>query len=122
MPVGVFADGFENAGSGRDYAFIGAPGAHHEISHHQSLPENFAKLEIIDTWEVAQYAKLLQKLKDTPDGDGNLLDNTLVVYGSAMGNSNMHNHKRCPLFFAGHAGGRLVLRLNDGVHAQTPSS
>ena len=47
----------------------------------------------------------LNKLKNTPDGDGNLLDNTLVIYGSPMGNSNVHNHKRCPLFLAGHAGG-----------------
>ena len=62
---------------------------------------------------------LLEKLKTTPDGDGSLLDNSLVVYGSAMGNSNMHNHKRCPLFFAGHAGGRLKgnlhLRAADGT-------
>ncbi len=49
----------------------------------------------------------LDKLKNTPDGDGNLLDNTLVMYGSPMGNSNVHNHKRCPLFFAGHAGGAV---------------
>ena len=49
----------------------------------------------------------LKKLKDTPDGDGNLLDNTLIIYGSPMGNSNVHNHKRCPLFLAGHAGGAL---------------
>ena len=49
----------------------------------------------------------LEKLKNTPDGDGNLLDNTLIIYGSPMGNSNVHNHKRCPLFLAGHAGGTL---------------
>ena len=49
----------------------------------------------------------LDKLKNTQDGDGNLLDNTLIIYGSPMGNSNMHNHKRCPLFLAGHAGGTL---------------
>ena len=52
------------------------------------------------------------KLKKTPDGDGNLLDNTLLIYGSPMGNSNVHNHKRCPLFFAGHAGGAL----KGGLH------
>ena len=47
----------------------------------------------------------LEKLKNTPDGDGNLLDNTLMIYGSPMGDSNIHNHKRVPLFLAGHAGG-----------------
>ena len=50
----------------------------------------------------------LEKLKNTPDGDGNLLDHSLVLYGSPMGDSNMHNHKRCPLFLAGHANGYLA--------------
>jgi hypothetical protein len=49
----------------------------------------------------------LEKLKNAPEGDGSVLDNTVVVYGSPMGNSNLHNHKRCPLFLAGHAGGAL---------------
>ena len=61
----------------------------------------------------------LEKLKRTPDGDGTLLDHTLVIYGSPMGDSNVHNHKRCPLFFAGHAGGRLKgglhLKAGDGT-------
>jgi hypothetical protein len=62
---------------------------------------------------------LLDKLKNTPDGDGNLLDNSLVMYGSPMGDSNLHNHKRCPLFLVGHAGGQLKgglhLRAADGT-------
>ena len=62
---------------------------------------------------------LLDKLKKIPDGDGNVLDNSLIIYGSAMGNSNLHNHKRCPLFFAGHAGGALKgnrhVRADDGT-------
>ena len=61
----------------------------------------------------------LEKLKRTPDGDGTLLDHTLIIYGSPMGDSNVHNHKRCPLFFAGHAGGRLKgglhLKAADGT-------
>jgi hypothetical protein len=56
----------------------------------------------------------LEKLKNTPDGESNLLDNTLLVYGSPMGNSNVHNHKRCPLIFAGHAGGAL----KGGLHVK----
>ena len=62
---------------------------------------------------------LLDKLKAIPDGDGNVLDNSLIIYGSAMGNSNLHNHKRCPLFFAGKAGGALKgnrhLKAEDGT-------
>ncbi len=97
----------ENAGSGRDYAFIGAPGSHHEISHHQNLPENFAKLEIIDRWEIAQFANLLQKLKNSPDGDGNLLDNTVVYLSAEISDGNAHNHDDLPVLLAGKLGGAL---------------
>jgi len=62
---------------------------------------------------------LLDKLKKIPDGDGNVLDNSLIIYGSAMGNSNLHNHKRCPLFFVGKAGGALKgnrhVKADDGT-------
>jgi hypothetical protein len=67
----------------------------------------------------AWFPYLAEKLKNTPDGDGNLLDNSLIIYGSPMGDSNLHNHKRCPLFLVGHAGGRLKgglhLRAADGT-------
>ena len=59
---------------------------------------------------------LLEKLKNTPDGDGNLLDNSLIIYGSPMGDSNIHNHKRVPLLLAGHAGGKLT----GGMHIKAP--
>ena len=77
---------------------------------------DFAK---INKYHVGMLPYFLRKLKDTPDGDGNLLDNTMVVYGSPMGDSNIHNHKRCPLFFAGKAGGALKgglhLKAADGT-------
>lgn len=98
----------ENAGSYRDYGFIGAPGAHHEISHHQNLPENFAKLEIIDRWEMVQFAKLIQRLKTTPDGDGTLLDNTVVYLSSEISDGNAHNHDNLPVLLAGRAGGAIT--------------
>ena len=62
----------------------------------------------------------LEKLKNTPDGDGNLLDNSLVLYGSPMGDSNVHNHKRVPLFLAGHAGGALKGNLHIKAADGTP--
>jgi hypothetical protein len=98
----------ENAGSYRDYAFIGAPGAHHEISHHQNLPENFAKLETIDRWEMVQFAKLLQKLKNSPEGDGTLLDNCVVYLSAEISDGNAHNHDNLPVLLAGKAGGALT--------------
>jgi hypothetical protein len=62
----------------------------------------------------------LKKLKETADGDSNLLENSLLIYGSPMGNSNVHNHKRCPLFFAGHAGGALKGNMHIKAADGTP--
>ena len=75
----------------------------------------------INRYHVSMIPYFLGKLKATPDGDGhNLLDNTLVIYGSPMGNSNVHNHKRCPLFFAGKAGGALKGNLHLKAADGTP--
>lgn len=98
----------ENAGSYRDYSFIGAPGAHHEISHHMDLPENFAKLEIINRWELQQFAKLLQKLKSSPEGEGTLLDNCVVYLSAEISDGNWHNHDNLPVLLAGRAGGKIT--------------
>ena len=94
--------------------------AFHTASHHQERDDRIKDFQKINVYHVSLVPYLLEKLKKTPDGDGNLLDNTLVIYGSAMGNSNMHNHKRCPLFFAGHAGGRLKGNLHVKAADGTP--
>ena len=78
---------------------------------------DFAK---INTYHVSMVPYFLEKLKNTPDGDGNLLDNTLIIYGSPMGDSNVHNHKRVPLFLAGHAGGALKGNLHVKAADGTP--
>lgn len=98
----------ENAGSYRDYAFIGAPGAHHEISHHMDDPANFAKLEIIDRWEMVQFVKLLQRLKTSPEGDGTLLDNCVVYLSAEISDGNAHNHDNLPVLLAGRAQGLMT--------------
>ena len=74
----------------------------------------------INKYHVSMVPYFLEKLKNTPDGDGNLLDNTLIIYGSPMGDSNMHNHKRCPLFLAGHANGALKGNLHVKAADGTP--
>jgi hypothetical protein len=105
--------------SNRVYAASGSTSAFHTGSHHLDREDRITDFQKINTYHVSMVPYLLDKLKNTPDGDGNMLDNTLVIYGSAMGNSNLHNHKRCPLFFAGHAGGALKgnrhLRAADGT-------
>ena len=112
----VFAFKLGRDASNRTYAESGFGGAFHSTSHHGEKDATILDFAKINTYHVGMVPYLLEKLKNTPDGDGTLLDNALVIYGSPMGDSHVHNHKRCPLFFAGHAGGRL----RGGVHVATP--
>ena len=89
-------------------------------SHHDDREDRITDFAKINRYHVSLVPYLLEKLKNTPDGDSNLLENSLIVYGSPMGNSNVHNHKRCPLFFAGHAGGALKGNLHIKAADGTP--
>jgi hypothetical protein len=116
----VFSFKMGRDGSARVYPDSGVRGAFHPASHHGEREERVTDFMKINRYHVSMVPYFLKKLKETPDGDGqNLLDNTLVIYGSPMGNSNVHNHKRCPLFFAGKAGGalrgNLHLKAADGT-------
>jgi uncharacterized protein DUF1552 len=115
----VFAFKLGRDASNRVYPESGFKGAFHSSSHHGEREERIYDFQKINTYHVSMVPHLLEKLKNTPDGDGSLLDNSVVLYGSPMGDSNLHNHKRCPLFIAGHAGGRLKgnihLRAADGT-------
>jgi hypothetical protein len=106
--------------SNRVYAASGSTTAFHTASHHLERDDRIADFQKINTYHVSMLPYLFDKLKQTPDGDGTLLDNTLIIYGSAMGNSNLHNHKRCPLLFAGHAGGALKGNLHIRAADGTP--
>jgi hypothetical protein len=108
----VFSFKLGRDGSSRVYSESGVNLPFHPASHHGEREDRVTQFAKINEYHVGLVPYFLEKLKNTPDGDSNLLENTLVVYGSPMGNSNVHNHKRCPLFFAGHAGGAL----KGGVH------
>jgi len=108
----VFAFKLGRDASNRTYPESGFKGAFHSSSHHGEREDRIADFAKINTYHVSMIPYFLEKLKNTPDGDSNLLENTLLVYGSPMGDSNLHNHKRVPLFIAGHAGGAL----KGGVH------
>ena len=120
----VFAFKMARDASGRVYPDSGVTTGFHNCSHHQEKEERVREFAKINTYHVSLMPYFLEKLKRTPDGDGTLLDHTLVIYGSPMGDSNVHNHKRCPLFFAGHAGGRLKgglhLKAADGTPMANP--
>jgi uncharacterized protein DUF1552 len=115
----VFAFKLGRDASNRVYPESGFKGAFHSSSHHGEREDRILDFQKINTYHVSMVPYLAEKLKNTPDGDGNLLDNSLIIYGSPMGDSNLHNHKRCPLFLVGRAGGRikggLHLRAADGM-------
>ncbi|MBT6436007.1 MAG: DUF1552 domain-containing protein [Deltaproteobacteria bacterium] len=94
-----------NAGSNQSYSFLGVSGAHHEISHHQNVQENFDKLKVINQWEVAQFASLLDGLAAVPEGEGTLLDQSLVFFSSEIADGNSHQHTNLPIILAGSGGG-----------------
>ena len=106
--------------SNRVYPETGVNTGFHIASHHGEREDRILDLAKINKYHVGLVPYFLKKLKDTPDGDSNLLENSLIVYGSPMGNSNVHNHKRCPLFFAGHAGGALKGNMHIKAADGTP--
>jgi hypothetical protein len=99
-------------GSARVYPESGVTTPFHPASHHGEREDRVTQFAAINKYQVGLLPYFLDKLKNLKEGDSNLLDQTLIVYGSPMGNSNVHNHKRCPLFLAGHAGGAL----RGGLH------
>ena len=115
----VFAFKLGRDASNRAFPESGYKGAFHSASHHQEKEDRILDFAKINKYHVSMIPYFLDKLKNTPDGDGNLLDNSVVLYGSPMGDSNVHNHKRVPMFLAGHAGGAikggLHLRAADGT-------
>lgn len=91
--------------SNRTYPQIGVPDPHHPISHHANNPEKLEKLAKINAYHVSLFGYLLGKLKATPDGDGSLLDHSLFLCGSGMGNPDVHDHEDLPILVAGGAAG-----------------
>jgi hypothetical protein len=112
----VFSFKLGRDASSRAYPESGTKTGFHPASHHGEREDRILDFKKINDYHVSMVPYFLDKLRNTPDGDSNLLDNTLIIFGSPMGNSNVHNHKRCPLFLAGHAGGTL----KGGLHLKAP--
>src|SRR5688500_13941591 len=93
--------------SNRTYPQVGVPDGHHAISHHQNRAEKIEKNVRIQTYHAALFSQFLEKLRTTPDGDGSLLDHSVILYGSNMSNSNAHNHFPLPSLVIGGGSGRL---------------
>jgi hypothetical protein len=94
-------------GSNRNYRAIGVSDGHHDCTHHQNDPEKIAKTIKINTHHVEQLAYLVNRLKSTPDGDGTLLDHSMILYGSSISDGNRHTHTDLPLTLIGGGSGTL---------------
>ena len=103
--------------SGRVWKESGVNTPFHPCSHHGENPAKVAEFAKLNRYHVSLLPYFLEKLKNTPDGDGNLLDHSIVMYGSPMGDGNVHNHKRVPVFLAGHGGG-----LQGNLHVRCADS
>jgi hypothetical protein len=101
-----------NAGSNRPYPFIGVSAGHHDLSHHEGNKEKKEKIAQINRFHVEQFAYFLKKLNSIKEGEGTLLDNCLILYGSGISDGMAHNHDDLPILLAGRGGGTL----NPGRH------
>jgi hypothetical protein len=93
--------------SARTYPEIGVPDPHHPLTHHGNDPAKVERMAKINAFHVSLFAEFLQKLQATPEGSGTLLDHSLYLYGSGMGNPNLHDHTNLPILVAGGAAGRM---------------
>jgi hypothetical protein len=108
--------------SGRSYAQIGVPGNHHGVSHHRDDPDLMAQKSRIDTHNLRVFAPFIEKLAATPEGDGSLLDQCLIVYGGGLGNGNLHQHRDIPCLTFGSLGGRIATGRHLSYPIDTPMS
>lgn len=100
----------------RTYGEIGVSDPHHPLSHHRSLPDNIEKLTKINTYHTSLYAYFLNKMKNTRDGDGSLLDHSMLVYGGGISDGNSHSHADLPVLLVGRGDGQL----KPGRHISYP--
>jgi hypothetical protein len=106
--------------SQRVYPESGVTAPFHSLSHHHEDPEQIEEFAKLNRYHVSKVAEFLQHLRDTPEADGNLLDHSLVLYGSPMGDSHVHEHKFLPLFLAGRANGMFRGNLHVRCQPETP--
>lgn len=110
-------------GTSRAYRELGIPDGHHPLTHHQNKPELMEKVSRINTYHVKQFAGWIEKLKSIQEGDGTLLDNSMIVYGAGLTDGNKHNHEDLPTLLAGHGGNNYIKtgrRIN--YRKETPMS
>ncbi|HEX3725286.1 MAG TPA: DUF1552 domain-containing protein [Pirellulales bacterium] len=109
-----------NEGSNRSYPFIGVPDGHHDLSHHRGDQEKQEKLRAINHFHVTHLAYFLEKLNGLAEGNESVLDNSMILYGSGIGDGNAHNHDNLPILLAGQGGGTIVSGRHVRCEKETP--
>ena len=114
--VATFA--YANEGSTKSYKFIGVPEGHHDLSHHGNDPEKQAKIKKINLFHIEQFGHFLDQLRAAREGDGTVLDHSMIVYGSGISDGDRHNHDDLPILVAGKGGGTI----RGGRHLVYPAN
>ena len=109
-----------NSSSNRSYKEIGVPDAHHELSHHRNDQQKMNRLQKVDQYMIDQFAYFLQKLKNTKEGDGTLLDHSMILYGCSISDANRHAHHDLPVLLAGGGNGTLKPGRHIRYEKETP--
>lgn len=109
-----------NEGSNKSYPFIGVPDGHHDLSHHGKDTAKWEKIRKINHYHVSRFAHLLRRLKDAKEGEGSVLDNCMIVYGSGIGDGDRHNHDDLPVLLAGGGAGTIKSGRHIKFDDQTP--
>jgi hypothetical protein len=116
--VGTFM--LANEGSNRSYRHIGVNEGHHSLSHHQNDPVKLAKISEINEFHARQVAYIIQKMKSIPEGDGTLLDHSMIVYGAGISDGNRHNNENLPIMVAGRGNGMIKTGRHLNYEFETP--
>jgi len=111
---------YTNAGSNRNYKDIGVAEGHHDLSHHGNDKEKLEKIATINHYHTQQLAYLLKRLDSVPEGEGTLLDNCMLMYGSGLGDGNRHNHDNLPIALFGSGGGTIATGRHIKYKRDTP--
>ncbi|MEZ6119619.1 MAG: DUF1552 domain-containing protein [Pirellulaceae bacterium] len=111
---------FANAGSNRSYRNIDVPDGHHDLSHHGGNDVKLEKIAKINHFHVQQLAYFLKRLDSIPEGDGTLLDQCMIMYGSGLSDGNRHNNENLPVLLAGGGGGSIETGRHIRYRTETP--